>query len=94
MTAPKSKSSLLTLVALTMATHFSWAQGDTLRDDLVSYWPLDEIEGNKTPDLRSGFDFIVQNLSASDQIPGEIRKRFQLQEGQQSPPRQESRSCR
>jgi hypothetical protein len=64
--------SLLPLAALALSSHLAWAQGETLKDDLVSYWPLDEIQGNKTPDLASGFDFIVKNMTASDQIAGKF----------------------
>lgn len=71
-----SKHSLLTIAALTITTHFAAAQGDTLKDDLVSYWPLDEIQGNKTPDLASGFDFVIKNLSATDQITGKFGMAF------------------
>ncbi len=68
------RSALLGALALT--TQLSMGQGETLKDDLVSYWPLDEIQGNKTPDLASGFDFLVLNLSASDQIPGKFGTAF------------------
>lgn len=66
----------LTLLGAFLTTQISFGQGETLKDDLVSYWPLDEIQGNKTPDLASGFDFVVQNLTASDIVPGKFGTAF------------------
>lgn len=57
---------------LSLTTGLMFAQGDSLKTDLVSYWPLDTIEGNKTPDLANGYDFILFNMDAGDQIPGQF----------------------
>ncbi len=46
------------------------AQNAALLNDLVSYWPLNVIEGTKTPDLKSGFDLTLQNFTATDVVPG------------------------
>ena len=46
------------------------AQGETLKANLVAYWPLDVIQGTKTPDLKSGYDLELVNLVASDVVPG------------------------
>ncbi len=47
-------------------------QGDSLKTDLVAYWPLDIVEGNKTPDLASGFDFTLVNMDGGDVITGKF----------------------
>lgn len=70
---------LLPLASLSLLTQLSYGQGDSLKTDLVSYWPLDEVQGNKTPDLASGFDFILSGLDASDLIPGQFGMGFKLQ---------------
>jgi len=45
--------------------------GESLKLDLVSYWPLDEVQGNKTPDLASGYDFTLMNMDAADLVAGQ-----------------------
>jgi Concanavalin A-like lectin/glucanases superfamily len=52
------------------------AQGASLLNDLVSYWPMDAIQGTKTPDLKSGYDLNLQNLTAADLIDGHRGKGF------------------
>ncbi|MGJ8696942.1 MAG: LamG domain-containing protein [Verrucomicrobiaceae bacterium] len=71
---------LLTKATLSLAalTQFSHGQGDSLKTDLVSYWPFDEVQGNKTPDLASQHDFLLENLTASDLIPGKFGMGFSL----------------
>ena len=44
--------------------------GAALTDDLVSYWPLDEIQGGKAPDVVSGMNMDVINLSDADVVEG------------------------
>ena len=51
-------------------------QGESLKTDLVSYWPLDVAEGNKTPDLASGYDFTLVNMDAGDLITGKFGMAF------------------
>lgn len=43
---------------------------------LVAHWPLDEIQGTKTPDLVSGYDMDVFNLTADDVVDGKNGKAF------------------
>jgi hypothetical protein len=47
-----------------------------LSNDLVSYWPLDEVQGTKTPDLVSGYDMDLSNLTAADLVEGKVGKAF------------------
>lgn len=47
-----------------------FAQGQSLKTDLVAYWPLDIIQGTKTPDLKNGYDMDLVNLTAADLVPG------------------------
>jgi hypothetical protein len=47
-----------------------------LSNDLVSYWPLDEVQGTKTPDLVSGYDMDLSNLTAADVVEGKVGKAF------------------
>lgn len=43
---------------------------------IVSYWPLDEIQGTKTPDIASGYDMELENLGPSDLVSGKFGKAF------------------
>ncbi|MEN8678717.1 MAG: LamG-like jellyroll fold domain-containing protein [Akkermansiaceae bacterium] len=61
---------------LALSASFAFGQGQTLKDELVAYWPLDEIQGNKTPDLANGQDFLLQSVGATDQIPGKFGMAF------------------
>jgi hypothetical protein len=47
-----------------------------LSEGLVSYWPLDEVVGTKTPDLVSGYDMELNNLTADDLIAGQAGNAF------------------
>lgn len=60
----------LCILIFTLLTASLYAQGDSLKTDLVSYWPFDEIQGTKTPDLKSGYDFTLVGLNSGDVIPG------------------------
>ena len=55
-----------------------------LRDGLVSYWPLDEVVGTKTPDLASGYDLELDNLTAADLVEGKRGKAFQFDNARQT----------
>ncbi len=55
-----------------------------LRDGLVSYWPLDEVVGTKTPDLASGYDLELANLTAADLVPGKRGQAFQFDNARQT----------
>lgn len=46
------------------------AQNAALLNDLVSYWPMDELTGNKTPDKKSGYELTLQNVTATDFVAG------------------------
>ncbi|MEN8773338.1 MAG: LamG domain-containing protein [Akkermansiaceae bacterium] len=61
---------------LALSASFALGQGETLKEELVAYWPLDEIQGNKTPDLANGQDFLLQNIAAADQIAGKFGMAF------------------
>ena len=68
------RSRLSILVAATLAAG-TIAQAQ-LSDGLVSYWPLDDVVGTKTPDLVSGYDMELNNLTAADLIIGQSGKAF------------------
>ena len=61
---------------LALLSQMAFGQGESLKTDLVSYWPLDEVQGNKTPDLASGFDFTLKNMDATDLIAGKFGMAF------------------
>ncbi len=60
------------------------AQGDSLKTDLVAYWPLDVIQGTKTPDLKSGYDLELVNLQPADLVEGHRGKCFQFDNARQT----------
>ncbi|YCM46591.1 LamG-like jellyroll fold domain-containing protein [Verrucomicrobiaceae bacterium 227] len=66
----------LTLGALALLSQAALGQGESLKTDLVSYWPLDVVEGNKTPDLASGYDFTLVNMDDGDLITGKFGSAF------------------
>jgi hypothetical protein len=45
---------------------------------MIAYWPLDAVMGTKTPDIVSGYDLNLQNLSATDLVPGKAGKAFKF----------------
>ena len=47
-----------------------------LKDGLIAYWPLDEVQGTKTPELVNGYDMQLTNLSADDVVEGRIGNAF------------------
>ncbi|MFT5402933.1 MAG: hypothetical protein ACI9DF_001764 [Verrucomicrobiales bacterium] len=51
-------------------------QENPLLDGIVAYWPLDEIQGERTPDLINGYDMTMDNLTADDLIDGKDGKAF------------------
>lgn len=55
-----------------------------LKDDLVSFWPLDEIQGDKTPDIISGYDMVVENLTNEDIVEGRFGSAFQFDNAKNS----------
>lgn len=65
----------LLLAAALLAVSAGTTQAE-LKDDLVSYWPLDEIQGSKTPDLVSRYDMDVLNLTSDDIVEGRFGSAF------------------
>jgi hypothetical protein len=55
-----------------------------LKDGLVAYWPLDEVVGTKTPDLVSGYDMELANLTAADLVDGKRGKAFKFENARQT----------
>jgi hypothetical protein len=49
-----------------------------LSPGMISYWPLNEIQGTKTPDVVSGYDMILVNLTTNDLVAGKYGKCFQF----------------
>ncbi len=49
-----------------------------LTNGVVAYWPLDEAQGTKTPDVAGGFDMDLVNLTAADVKPGKWGNCFQF----------------
>jgi hypothetical protein len=47
-----------------------------LSKGLVAYWPLDEVQGDKTPDLINGYDLELLNLTADDLVEGQKGNAF------------------
>jgi hypothetical protein len=41
-----------------------------LTNGLVAYWPLNTVEGTKTPDLANGYDMTLINMTATNLVPG------------------------
>jgi hypothetical protein len=41
-----------------------------LTNNLVAYWPLNTVEGTKTPDLANGYDMTLINMSSTNIVPG------------------------
>jgi Concanavalin A-like lectin/glucanases superfamily len=41
-----------------------------LTNSLISYWPLDTVAGTKTPDVVSGYDMTLVNMSTANLVPG------------------------
>ncbi len=64
------RSLLGILGALTLS-----AQAD-LKEGLISYWPLDEVQGERTPDLVNGYNMNLDNLSDEDLVDGKFGQAF------------------
>jgi hypothetical protein len=70
------KRTLSVAVGLTLILSGTVSGSAALKDGLVSYWPLDEVQGTKTPDLVSGYDMDLSNLTAADLVTGKVGKTF------------------
>jgi len=69
-----SLGSATSAVAALTVTGFS---SPNITNGLVSYWPLDTIIGTKTPDLISGYDMTVLNMTtAGNIVPGKWGNAF------------------
>ena len=55
-----------------------------LKDGLVAYWPLDEVQGTKTPELVNGYDMELTNLSVEDVVEGRIGNAFSFSNEKQT----------
>jgi len=55
-----------------------------LKDGLIAYWPLDEVQGTKTPELVNGYDMQLTNLSADDVVEGKIGNAFSFSNEKQT----------
>src|SRR5688572_1889898 len=44
----------------------------------VSYWPLNEVQGTKTPDVVRGYDLNLINMNAASVVPGKWGNAFQF----------------
>ena len=52
--------------------------------DLVAHWPMDEVQGGKTPDVVSGYDLTLNNLTAADLVDGKSGKAFSFANAKQT----------
>ncbi len=41
-----------------------------LTNGLVAYWPMNSVDGPVTPDVVSGYDLVLQNLTTNDLVSG------------------------
>ena len=47
-----------------------------LTDGLIAYWPLDEVNGERTPELINGYDMELVNLTAADLVYFSVKEHF------------------
>ncbi len=64
------------VLALGIAFETSLVSAQTLTNGLIAYWPLDQVQGAKTPDVVNGYDMDLNNLTASDLVDGKRGKAF------------------
>ena len=57
------------LVFFTALAAASAVRGE-LTDGMIAYWPLDEVAGEKSPELVNGYDMKAVNLTADDVVEG------------------------
>lgn len=50
----------------------------SITNGLISYWPLNEVQGNKTFDVVSAYDMSLVNMSGADIVPGKWGNAFQF----------------
>jgi len=55
-----------------------------LTNGMIAYWPLDEVQGTKTPDLSSGYDMDLVNLTEADLVAGKWGRAFRFDAARQT----------
>ena len=55
-----------------------------LTDGLVAHWPLDEINGETTPDVVSGYDMTADNLTADNVVEGKYGNAISFSNAEQT----------
>jgi hypothetical protein len=76
--------SVLTATLLLVAASAENVSGQSLTNDLVSHWPLDVVQGTKTPDVVSGYDMNLNNLTAADLVVGYASNCFSFANARQT----------
>jgi hypothetical protein len=56
----------------------------SLTNGMVAFWPMDEVQGTKTPDVASGYDMELVNLTAADLVNGRWGKAFRFSNERQT----------
>ncbi|MCP4817411.1 MAG: LamG domain-containing protein, partial [Planctomycetaceae bacterium] len=51
---------------------------------LIAYWPLDEITGETTPDVVSGYDMSLTNIDDSNVVEGKVGNAFSFSNADQT----------
>ena len=59
-------------------------EADPVAEGLVAHWPLDVIQGTKTPDKVNGYDMELTNLSESDVVAGKVGNAFSFSNERQT----------
>jgi hypothetical protein len=75
---------VLTATLLLIAATTERVSGQSLTNDLVSHWPLDVVQGTKTPDVVSGYDMNLHNLTAADLVVGYASNCFSFANARQT----------
>jgi hypothetical protein len=73
-----------TLLICCLAVWLAPESSAALIDGMVSYWPLDTVQGAKTPDVIRGYDFELVNLTAADLVDGKRGKALKFQSSRQT----------
>jgi len=82
---PRTPVRWRTIATLAAASLISAASAHAaLKDGIVAYWPLDVVVGAKTPDLVSGYDMELANLTAADLVEGKRGKAFKFENARQT----------
>jgi hypothetical protein len=68
--SPASNLSIVALACVLLVAAGAPTSAQNLTNGLVAYWPLDQVQGDKTPDLVNGYDMQLNNLSAADLVDG------------------------